>query len=138
MQTKVVLIGCEESEGSLLAEGLQQDGYRVESFYEPEFCAVYAGRECNLPEACSDFLILDQHLPQMEALEHLQRYKQKCPGSISRVALLATILSPDELVGALELGCKVLFKPVKTEEVESWIQEVLSEDRRSMLRISQH
>lgn len=134
MTKRVLLIGVEKSEGELLAVHLGKDDYRVECYDEPEFCPVYAGNDCTQTTPCADFLILYHHLRRKEALEHLKMYKSKCPGSMSRVALLASVMSPGELVGALELGCKVLFKPFRVEEVENWIREVSVHDDTSTLQ----
>ena len=124
MRLKVKLIGSDWAASCQLVTYLRGRGYEVALLEEPEDCPVYHGKNCSRKCSCREVLMIEQYLTTQDALDYVLELSRKCPGSIENVAVFASILSPDELVTAIELGCKVMFKPVLPQEVEKWLVEL--------------
>ncbi|PLY12528.1 MAG: hypothetical protein C0624_00625 [Desulfuromonas sp.] len=131
----VRLIGFDTEGRNPLAGDLKEAGYEVVVVREPEDCPAYYGKGCHQKRHCSDVLIIEQFLSCGDALSYVSRLSETCPGSMAHVAILAAILSPDDLVKAIELGCKVMFRPVLAQEVVDWFKEIgYVPDRLTMLQ----
>jgi len=133
VRRRIQLIGSDNTDDNPLATHLRGLGYEVLVLEEPEDCPVYHGKSCPLDQPCCDFFIIDQFLTSREVLDYVDELSRKCSCRIGKIALLAAVLSPDELVKAIELGCKVMFKPVLPREVEEWLLEVESGQSRESI-----
>jgi len=70
-------------------------------------------------------MLVDQDLASGSPYSFLADLERKCPGSLPNRALIAKQLTTEELISALSLQCKILFKPVNDRELASWFQEVV-------------
>jgi len=126
MQLRIHVFVAEEQERKALCSYLRDLGHEVVAADQPKNCALYRGTPCSFEYGCCDVMVLTQHLPEMDALEYLAALSSGCPGKTDNRAIIASLLSPEEILTAIELGCKVLFKPVLEKELESWLIEVVS------------
>jgi len=133
VRRRIRLISSDTSGDNPLAAHLRNLGYAVLVSAEPQDCPVYHAKSCPLTHSCCDFLIIDQFLPSRDVLDYIDELSRKCSCRIGKIALLAALLTPDELVRAIELGCKVMFKPVLPREIEEWLLELEREQSRESL-----
>ncbi len=123
MAQRILLVGFDDSNENLLRRYLQAEGYQVVAYGEPDYCPVFHGKDCPMPAACSALLMLNQYLGHGASLAYMRRLKHHCPGEMSRIALLAPILTPEDLMEMLGLGCKVIFTPIFEREIRGWLEE---------------
>jgi len=109
-----------------LSDYLRELGHETIAAVQPDHCPLYWGHPCSFENACCDAMLVAHHLPEMDALEYLSTLSRECPGAMANKAVVASLLSPEEIIAAIELGCKVLFKPILEKELASWILEVES------------
>jgi hypothetical protein len=111
-------------ERDTLKEYLQKLGHEVVALEEPVHCPVYLGEGdlCEVP--CCDAIVVEQHLPGKDAINYFSDLNARCLIAMGGQVLISSVLSPEDVVKAIGLDCKLLFKPVLFGEVEEWASEL--------------
>jgi len=133
MRLRVMVFSPDEHLSRRLASQVSELGHEVHSVSQPGYCGVYQGQGCTFDTLCCDAMLVDQQLLSGNPYGYLADLEQKCPGSMANRAVVATQMSPEELIRAISLHCKIMFKPVLNQELDDWFQEVAgrtSADRR--------
>jgi len=105
---------------------LESRGYEVISAPDPTLCPIYATLEerCPHDEACGDFLLTDNRMPNMTGLEFVEAQNRRgCKGIVEHKAIISGTWSTQEREKAEKLGCKIFTKPYRVEEICSWLDK---------------
>ncbi len=128
MKPRAIVIDDDDACRALVSLLLEQKGYEVLSFSDPTACPVYTDPEAPCPhaDACGDFLLTDNHMPNMTGIEFIESQSRRgCKGMVKNKAVLSGSLSLGEVERAERLGCKVFRKPYVLKEVSDWLDEQL-------------
>lgn len=124
MIIRVILLEDDDDLRSLLTEILDDKGYEVFSYTNPFICPLQKIPACRCKdnERCTDFIITDIEMPNMngfEFIENLREKKCKC----NEVIVMSASLNPEYQVKAEELNCKFFSKPLPLQEFNEFIDE---------------
>jgi DNA-binding response OmpR family regulator len=126
MDLRVAVLDSEESLRKLISLIMQHKGYEVFASSEPLYCPLYTGKEqsCDRDEPCTDVMILDRQLPKMSALSYLSRQMAGGCRIKNRHKLVLSIKATDrEIQETGRLGCALLKKPFRVEDISGWVDE---------------
>ena len=123
MALRVLIFEDNDILRSTLEHILEELGYEVFTFPDPEMCPVYdsANHNCPLDHACADVMISDVNMPTQTGLELIKDRRQKgC--KIKYRALMSGDWTDFDLKFAQELGCHVFHKPFNLQRMLQWLQ----------------
>ena len=126
MKLRAIVIDDDRSCRQLLSMVLERKGYEVISLSDPSACPLYMDLECTCPhdQACGDFLITDNRMPRMTGLEFVEHQSRRgCKGIVGNKLVISGTWTPTEIEKAEQLGCKILRKPYKLNQLFAWIEE---------------
>ena len=126
MTPRVIVLEDDETSRKFITLMLKQRGYEVVSAADPTICPVYAtpNQACPHEDACGDFLLTDNRMPNMTGLEFIEAQAQRgCKGIILNKAVMSGTWSAEELEKAQKLGCKIFTKPYRISEIIQWLEE---------------
>jgi len=124
MKIRVFIFDDDEEVRGVISELLENKGYEVYDFPEPGICPIHIDQQhpCPLEFACADFIISDLNMPNMTGLEFVINQKNySC--KVTNIAILSGAWSESELKFAKQYGCKTFNKPIKAQELYSWLDE---------------
>ena len=85
------------------------------------------GCNCINESACTDVLITDMKMPDINGLELLKLQRDcGCKALDSNKALMSALATPQQQAEVKSLGCRFIQKPFKLPEIEQWINECKS------------
>ena len=110
---------------SLLQMLLEHRGYEVVAFSDPALCPLHPAPACQCPpgQTCADVILSDLQMPNVHGLEFAERQLEKGCKCQHR-ALMSGAWSEADRARAQELGCRVFDKPVSSEQLQDWLDEV--------------
>lgn len=126
MGLRVIIIDDDENCRTLLAKVLERKGYEVISLTDPCACPLYMSTECRCPHehACGDLLITDNRMPRMTGLEFVEHQSRRgCKGIVHNKMVLSGSWSEAEVERAARLGCTIMHKPYKLDQLLEWVVE---------------
>lgn len=127
MKLRIIVLDLDKANRDLVSLIARKRGHEVFPFSEPWACPLYADSECYCPEehACGDLMIIDSRMLKMTGLEFIKRQKEHgCKGAThNKLVLSTTGKKEEELQFARELGCAIIKKPFRIDEVLDWIDE---------------
>ena len=121
---RALLIEDDKSLLTAITSILRKRGYEVYTATEPYFCPIYLKHECTCPEGykCTNILITDVKMPNMTGFEFLKELKSHgC--KVQNIAVMSAVREESELKYFESVGCKILGKPFKMNELAEWLDE---------------
>ena len=122
MKYRTILCEDNESVREILNFMLQERGHEVFSYKDAGDCPLssYSGCKCNHMKFCSDLIISDVSMPNVNGLEFVENLRKNgC--KIKNIALVSGFWTEKNISKAKGLGCAVFHKPVAPEELFEWI-----------------
>lgn len=126
MKLRIVVLDMDKSNRDLVSIIARNKGHEVLACSEPVFCPHYSDLECSCLQdyACGDLMIIDNRMSKMSGLDLIKKQIEGgCKGAVQNKLILSTAGTKEELRFAKELGCKIINKPFKLEEISKWIDE---------------
>ncbi len=112
---------------NLLKTALADKGHDVHVFSDPTEVPFFHGKDCPCKpdDACTDVLIADIVMPQVEGVELIKQLKDGgCwPLSIGNVAIMSGYLTLHYMNELHDLGVQYFRKPFKLDDLCSWIDQ---------------
>jgi DNA-binding NtrC family response regulator len=107
-------------------EYLLDKKFTVSSSHEPVCPLIRTNAEtCPMTTPCYDFVLSDNHMPQMTGLEFFTYQTQRgCKIPPQRKALISGDISEKEAAAAKKLGCTVFRKPCSFNTLDHWINNL--------------
>ena len=136
MELRIIVIEDDDAIRQSLTLLLRKNGYEVISASDPTICPIYStlDESCPHEDACGDFLLTDNQMPNMTGLEFIETQSQReCKGIVGNKAVMSGSWSSEEREKAEKLGCKIFTKPFRIEEIIEWLDErkiLISPDRK--------
>jgi len=119
---KILVIDDEKSIRDSLQWFLEDMGHEVMVASAPFDCYVYQGGNCTNAVSCTDVLLIDYNLPEMNGLEFIQLLKERgCKGVTQNMILMSGDTTSIDMAVAKKLGCTVVQKPMSFDFLESWL-----------------
>ena len=101
---------------------LFEHGHEVYSFGDAQYCPLNAifDSDCNNVTPCSDILISDVSMPQVNGLDFVENLHAKgC--KIEHIALISGYWADEDISRAKQLGCSVFHKPMELKDLCEWL-----------------
>lgn len=136
MEPRIIVLEDNDGIRQSLTMLLKKYGYEVVAASEPTICPIYSTAEesCSHEDACGDFLLTDNQMPNMTGLDFIEAQSQRgCKGVIANKAVMSGSWSVEDRERAERFGCKILNKPFHIKEIIEWLEErktLLSPDRK--------
>ena len=120
MKTRALVFEDNDFLRAMIKDFLAQRGYDVVLHHDPAECPVL--KPGSPPPSATEILISGLAVPNMSGLKFVERHTRE-GRRIDNVAFVANDWSPEEVAYAKKLGCKVLKKPLKFNELGVWLNE---------------
>ena len=120
---KAVVIDDESIYRRQLSDILKKQGFNVETSTRPYYTSRYLQEQCICPETkdCTDFLIVDMHMPNMNGIEFAIR--QKLYGCrIKNIAFMSKVWKDFEIEIIRKLNFQIFNKPIVENEIIEWLK----------------
>lgn len=127
MAIRVFIFDDDELIRMTLSSYLNQEGYEVAAFQQPDHCPLYFSDDCVCPkeQGCTDVIITDLNMPGTSGVKFIQ--KQLSRGcKVKKMAVMSGDWGDPALDIARDLGCKIFKKPFSIFEIKKWLDEVRS------------
>ncbi len=104
---------------------LDQRGYEVFSFPNPGQCPLFHAPECTDPQAgaFADRIGTDLEMPEVKGLDFVEGFLKK-GYRCHALAMISGVWTEAHVSRARQIGCKLLTKPLKIDEVARWLDEI--------------
>jgi DNA-binding response OmpR family regulator len=125
MQKRALIFDDEELIRFLYRDVCQKHGYEVFEFSSPAHCPLHARNQCVCAagEACTDVIISDLDMPKVKGLDFVEAQIRKgC--HCQHILLVSGSCDESTYAQARKLGCKVLEKPFRAQQIDAWLDEV--------------
>jgi DNA-binding response OmpR family regulator len=125
MRKRALIFDDEELLRFLYREVCERHGYEVLEFSSPVFCPLHAKSQCVCApgEACTDVIISDLDMPKVRGLDFVEAQIRKgC--HCQHILLVSGSCDESTYAQARKLGCKVIEKPFRLQQIEAWLDEV--------------
>jgi DNA-binding response OmpR family regulator len=124
---RVLILDDDRDIRSLLKTALTDRGHEITCLSDPSEFPLFADQECPCEphNSCTDVLIADIVMPNMEGIEFVKSLKDKgCwPLEIGNVAIMSGYLTLHYLSELHAMGIHYFRKPFELQEIYSWIDE---------------
>ncbi len=110
---------------ALLKEICERRGYEAVAFANPGLCPLQSEHHCpcRSEEVCADVIFSDLQMPIVQGLDFLEALRAKgC--HCGQIALVSGSCDGEDLARAHRLGCKVIAKPFRVQDIDDWLDEV--------------
>lgn len=124
MKLRAIVLDDEYTIRTLICDILKERGYEVYVSSEPSLSPIYLESKCFCPVAtpCANIIITDINMPNMTGLEFIENLKRNgC--KIQNVAIMSAGWTDETIKHAKRLGCHILKKPFKYDEIEKWLDD---------------
>ena len=100
-------------------------GYEVFSFPNPGQCPLSRAPDCVDPQvgAFADLIISDLEMPDIKGMDFIEGFLKK-GYRCQAIALISGVWNDALRARARQIGCKLLTKPLKVEEIVKWLDEI--------------
>ena len=99
---------------------LEERGHEVFSYKDPSECPLCSLDKCTQTNPCSDIIISDISMPNINGLEFIEHLQLKgC--KIKNIALVSGYWTKKNIEKGKEMGCFIFHKPIQPEELFEWI-----------------
>ena len=125
MRVRALIFDDDEVIRLLLREICERHGWDVITYPNPGVCPLNAEEHCPCrpEEVCADVIISDLEMPILKGLDFVESmFRKGC--HCAHIALVSGSCGSEEVSRAATLGCKVIPKPFKVQEIEDWLAEV--------------
>ena len=125
MQKRALIFDDEELIRFLYRDVCQKHGYEVFEFSSPAYCPLHARNQCVCAagEACTDIIISDLDMPKVKGLDFVEAQIRKgC--HCQHILLVTGSCDESTYAQARKLGCKVIEKPFRIQQIDAWLDEV--------------
>ena len=125
MPARIVILEEDELIRELLQEMCEQQGCEVIAYPNPGLCPLHVEHRCPCAphKVCADGIICDLRMPLVQGLDFLESLRSK--GCLcQRIALLSGAFEAEDIARATRLGCQVIAKPFKIQEIMDWLEQV--------------
>ena len=124
MGMKFRTILCEDNElvREIFSRILIERGHEVYSFEDAQYCPLNSifDSVCNNVTPCSDIIISDVSMPQVNGLDFVENLRAKeC--KIKHIALISGYWVDEDISRAKQLGCSVFHKPMELKDLCEWL-----------------
>ena len=127
MKLRIIVLDMDKSTRDLITIIAQRKGHEVLAFSEPVVCPLYSDLECCCAQdhVCGDLMIIENRMSKMSGLNLIKKQLEGgCKGAAqNKLVLSATARRKEALSFAKELGCFIIMKPFRLEEISKWIDE---------------
>jgi CheY-like chemotaxis protein len=125
---RVIIIEDNLIVSEMIKKVVHDFGCDVRTFQDPTAtaCTVSGNLECGCPvdSPCTDVLITDMKMPNMNGLELLKlQQKRDCKALNANKALMSAEMPPQLQAVVKDLGSHFFIKPFKMSELKQWIDE---------------
>ncbi|PLY02853.1 MAG: hypothetical protein C0623_03090 [Desulfuromonas sp.] len=122
---KILVIDDEKSIRDSLQWYLEDLGHEVIVESAPFHCHVYQGGDCTNALSCTDVLLIDYNMPDMNGLEFIQVLKERgCKGITKNMILMSGDAMAIDMDVAEKLGCTVVQKPMSFDFLNNWLLNI--------------
>ena len=124
VKIRAIVIDDDDTIRTIVSDALKDRGYEVHASSEPLVCPIYMDDECTCPleHICAHIIITDLYMPNMTGLEFIEHLKSSgC--KVQNLAVMSGRWTDENLEYAQRLGCHVIKKPFKIDEIEKWLNE---------------
>ena len=121
---RVLIFDDEEGIRNIFKMVLKGRDYEIFDFENPAMCPVYYEPECNCPlnTMCTDIIITDIRMPEVDGLEFVRKQKEKgC--KVQNIMITSAYVEPDVLKEIEAMGVRFLRKPFNIDEFLAIIDE---------------
>ena len=125
MRLRVILLEDSRNIRTLMQEFFYDRGYEVFCFANPAICPLQLIPECRCSknQTCTDVIISDLNMPNMTGLRFIENQREKnC--KCRYVAMMSAYWRDDDLELAQKLGCKTFTKPLLSDDLDVWLDDV--------------
>ncbi len=121
---RIIIIDDEECIRDSLAFHLSDLGHEVLTYDKSRFCPAFNHHQCEVKGACADIVLVDHNMPEVTGLEHLKHLTRHGCQILPRNRILMTgDASPDLEKAVVKMGCKIIQKPLRLNELDALIEE---------------
>ncbi len=125
MRKRALIFDDEELIRLLYRQACQRHGYEVFEFSSPAYCPLHATNQCvcGPGEACTDVIISDLDMPKVKGLDFVEAQIRKgC--HCQHILLVSGSCDESTYAQARKLGCTMIEKPFRIQQIEAWLNEV--------------
>ena len=122
---RIIILEDDYAIREVMTELLRQKGYEVFAFSKPTICPLMSVPECrcNRNQSCTDVIITDVDMPDMNGIQFIENLKQKnC--KCRHVAIMSGWLNPNEELKDRQLGCRIFKKPFDSVQFLEWLDSI--------------
>lgn len=124
MKFRALIFEDDDAVRGYLRQLIDSLGYEVFTFPDPSVCPLNDKSTCDCPleQACSDIIISDINMLEMQGLEFIKDMKQKgC--KVNHIAIMSGDWTPAAIEEAEKLGCEIIQKPFPSKVVTDWLKK---------------
>jgi DNA-binding response OmpR family regulator len=133
---RVIVLDDDKDLREMLKTALTAKGHDVQAYSDPTQVPFFHGNDCPCkPEqSCTDILLADIVMPQMEGIDLMRKLKEDgCwPMSLGNVAVMSGYLTLHYMNELHELGIHYFRKPFELEAIYAWIDQCAEKSQDSM------
>ena len=127
MKLRIIVLDMDKSTRDLISIIAQKKGHEVVALSEPVVCPLYSDLDCSCSQehACGDLMIISNRMAKLTGLHLIKKQIEGgCKGaSQNKLVLTTSANKAEEFSYAKDLGCKIMMKPFRVQEISSWIDE---------------
>ena len=124
---RVLILDDDQDIRSLLETALAGKGHEVTSLSDPTEFPLFTTQKCPCEpqNSCTDVLLADIVMPNMEGIEFVKGLKEKgCwPLKLGNVAIISGYLTLHYMSELHSMGIHYFRKPFELQEITSWVDE---------------
>jgi DNA-binding response OmpR family regulator len=125
MRKRALIFDDEKLLRFLYREVCEKHGYEVIEYSSPMFCPLHSKAQCvcGPGEVCTDLIITDLDMPKVKGLDFVEAQIRKgC--HCEHILLVSGSCDENTFAQARKLGCQVIEKPFRIQQIEAWLNEV--------------
>ena len=125
MSIRVFIFDDDELIRTTLSYFVEQEGYKVSAFAQPDHCSIYFSDDCmcSQKEPCSDIIITDVNMPGVNGLKFIENQIRKgC--KVQHIAVMSGDWTDPGLKQAKTWGCQVFYKPFSILKLKNWLDSI--------------
>lgn len=123
MNPRIIIFEDEDLVRIALKRVLLSKGFEVFSYSNPTLFLA-ADEICPHELRQGDFLLTDNHMPNMSGLDFIEKQTELgCKSMLSNKAVMSASWSDENLEKAKSLGCKIFHKPFAITEILDWLDK---------------